>query len=119
MLPLCSYPEAPDLGNEDYLVLGLATCFVKEEGELQQVEVIEPIPSAALEAIVLGIPTSYRMACAVTLAEALPNGVPTVPSSLPAAHLCDEFSQRVFAATRTYKRRPSAQELIPLGTHRE
>ena len=59
--------NAPDLTADDYLVLGLATCFVKDEGEVHEVAVVEPIPSAALEAIVKGIPTSYQTAIATTM----------------------------------------------------
>ena len=51
MVNTISYPDAPDLAADDYIVIGLATCFIKEEGEVHQVDVIEPIPSASLEAI--------------------------------------------------------------------
>ncbi len=61
--------NAPNLAAEDYCVLGLATCFVKEEGEVLAVKVIEPIPSAALEALIKGTPTSYEMATAKSLGE--------------------------------------------------
>ncbi|MGH7999306.1 MAG: hypothetical protein ACREPR_07750, partial [Brasilonema sp.] len=57
-------PNAPDISADDYCVFGLATCFLKEDGEVHQVQVVEPIPSAALEAILKGIPTSYQLACA-------------------------------------------------------
>jgi hypothetical protein len=66
MATAIAYPNTPDLTTDDYIVIGLATCFIKEDGEVHQVEVIEPIPSAALEAIVKGIPTSYKFACAIT-----------------------------------------------------
>ncbi|MGC8711919.1 MAG: hypothetical protein ACP5RH_05955, partial [Leptodesmis sp.] len=56
--------NATDLSADDYVVLGLATCFIKEDGEVHAVKIVEPIPSAALEAIVKGIPTSYEMAIA-------------------------------------------------------
>ena len=59
MATITAYPNAPDLSASDYLVIGLATCFVKQDGEISQVKIVEPIPSAALEAIVKGIPTSY------------------------------------------------------------
>ncbi|WP_271836646.1 hypothetical protein [Dolichospermum lemmermannii] len=36
----------------------LSTCLYKEDGEVDQIEVIEPIPTAALEAICKQIPTS-------------------------------------------------------------
>ncbi|MGL4618387.1 MAG: hypothetical protein ACRCZS_04925, partial [Chroococcidiopsis sp.] len=58
------YANAPELSPEDYVAIGLATCFVKEDGEVRDLEIIEPIPSAALEAIAKGIPTSYKLVSA-------------------------------------------------------
>lgn len=115
------YPNAPDLTADDYIVVGLATCFLKEEGELHEVKIAEPIPSAALEAIVKGIPTSYQFACAATIGDLLQGDSPKMLSEFPAdAQFCDEFVERLFAATRTYKRRPEATEIISVGsTYRE
>jgi hypothetical protein len=109
--------SAPDLASDDYLVLGLATCFIKEEGEVHEVSVVEPIPSAALEAILKGIPTSYRLAIATTVGAVLVDETPQLPPGFPAdAHFCDEFTYRAVAAARTYKARSVAQSHIPLGT---
>ncbi|BAU63811.1 hypothetical protein STA3757_11790 [Stanieria sp. NIES-3757] len=111
------WTEASDLVKEDYCVLGLAICFVREEGEVQEVKIIEPIPSAALEAIVQGIPTSYQLACAKTLNEIVAEDTFQIPSEFPqAAQFCVNFAERLIAATRTYKSRPQAQQHIPLGT---
>ncbi|MEL7009608.1 MAG: hypothetical protein AAGM29_13500, partial [Cyanobacteria bacterium J06588_4] len=63
------FAQAADLAADDYCVLGLATCFVRDEGEIEQLKVLEPIPSAALEALLKGVPTSYQIACATTLGE--------------------------------------------------
>ncbi|RFP58060.1 MAG: hypothetical protein BJG00_010590 [Limnothrix sp. CACIAM 69d] len=112
--------HATDLSNQDYLVLGLATCFLKEEGELQSVSLIEPIPSAALETILQGIPTSYQWAIALPIEAALaasaagqlPEGFP------PESHWCADFEPRAIAAARTYRSRPSAQQHIPIGQRR-
>ncbi|HLP89117.1 MAG TPA: hypothetical protein VK184_11075 [Nostocaceae cyanobacterium] len=113
------YPDAPELTADDYIVIGLATCFVKEDGEVYQIEVVEPIPSAALEAICKGIPTSYNLACATTLDSVLDGEQPLLPQGFPAsAQFCDEFTLRVIAAARTYKSRDVAKSLIPLGTTR-
>lgn len=113
------YANAPDVSADDYLVVGLATCFIKEDGEVHQVPIVEPIPSAALEAIVKGIPTSYQMACGTTLGAVLPGETPQLPGEFPAnAQFGDEFVQRAIAAARTYKRRPCAQDIIPPGTTR-
>jgi hypothetical protein len=113
-------PDTKDLTVDDYCVLGLATCFLRDEGEIHQVEIVEPIPSAALEAILKGIPTSYQIAIAKSLGEVFPDGSnPKIPPEFPQnTQLCDNFSERLVAATRTYKRRPEAQVHIPLGTSR-
>ncbi len=117
MTTTIDYPNAPDLATDDYVVIGLATCFVKEDGEVHQIEVIEPIPSAALEALVKGIPTSYKLASATTLGSVLNSDTLGLPDGFPeSAQFGEEFVERAFAAARTYKRRESAKSLIPLGT---
>ncbi|MGB3208170.1 MAG: hypothetical protein WBB28_24565, partial [Crinalium sp.] len=78
------FPNAPDISADDYLVLGLATCFYKEDGEVLEVKIIEPIPSAALEALIKGIPTSYQMAYATTLGEVFAGDTLQMPASFPA-----------------------------------
>ncbi|AFZ58936.1 hypothetical protein H6G54_24030 [Anabaena cylindrica FACHB-243] len=116
MTTAISYPDAPDLTADDYIVIGLATCFYKDDGEVHQIEVIEPIPSAALEAILKGIPTSYKLAYATTLGAILEGDTLVLPHELPeSAQFGDEFVLRAFSAARTYKRRPSAQSFIPVG----
>ncbi|WP_017719038.1 hypothetical protein [Kamptonema formosum] len=120
MATAISYPNAPDLSADDYLAVGLATCFIKEDGEVHQVKVVEPIPSAALEAIVKGIPTSYQMVCGTTLGAVLAGDTPQLPADFPAeAQFCDEFSFRALSAARTYKSRPQAQSHVPLGSKRD
>jgi predicted metal-dependent peptidase len=112
-------PNPSDLSADDYVVVGLATCFIKAEGEIHQVKVAEPIPSAALEAILKGIPTSYEIACATTLGAVLVDGAPQMLAAFPAeAQFCDEFANRAIAAARTYKARSVAQEHIPQGATR-
>lgn len=114
------YPNASDLSADDYLVVGLAACFVKEDGEVHEVQVIEPIPSAALEAIVKGIPTSYKLACATTLGNVIDGDKLLVPNGFPSeAQFSDEFMQRAVASARTYKSRDVAKSLIPPGTTRD
>lgn len=111
------YPTAPDLATEDYLLLGLATCFIKADGEVFEVKVVEPIPSAALEALLKGIPSSYELAIATTLGAVLSDAEPQLPADFPSdTQFCDEFAFRAVAAARTYKSRPEAQVHIPLGT---
>jgi hypothetical protein len=109
-----------DLASDDYVVVGLATCFIKDEGEIHSVKVAEPIPSAALEAILKGIPTSYELACATSLGAVLSEDMPQMPAAFPAeTQFCDEFADRAIAAARTYKARPLATEHIPQGTTRQ
>ena len=111
------FPQASDLTVDDYCVFGLATCFMREDGDIQQVKIFEPIPSAALEAILKGIPTSYELACAKSLGEIFTGETLQIPSELPSeVRLCDRFAERVIAAARTYKTRPEAKQHIPLGS---
>ncbi|MBF2073235.1 MAG: hypothetical protein IGS50_05660 [Synechococcales cyanobacterium C42_A2020_086] len=111
------YPNAPDVSPDDYLVVGLATCFIKADGEVHQVKIIEPIPSAALEALVKGIPTSYEWACATSLGSVLVGTEPQLPDGFPPeTQFCDDFDFRAIAAARTYRNHPEAQAHIPLGT---
>jgi len=119
MKNVAALANAPDLSTENYLVIGLATCFLKEEGEVHQVTVIEPIPSAALEAILKGIPTSYSLACGTTLGDLFVNQSLQKPHEFPSeAQFCDDFTERALAAARTYQSRQEAQSHIPLGTSR-
>lgn len=120
MTTATQYPNAPDLTTDDYVVVGLATCFIKDEDGVHEVQVAEPIPSAALEAIIKGIPTSYRVACATTLGSVLAGEEPVLPGEFPTnTQFCDEFAFRAIAAARTYKARPVAQTHIPQGTVRD
>jgi hypothetical protein len=111
--------QAPDLTATDYLVLGLATCFLKDGSDFHQVHIVEPIPSAALETLVKGIETSYQWAVGITLGAVLAEGVPRLPEGFPAdVQWCDDFVERAIAAVRTYKSHPQTQSLIPVGTTR-
>ncbi|MBO3457181.1 hypothetical protein G7B40_037480 [Aetokthonos hydrillicola Thurmond2011] len=117
MATTISHPHASDLTVDDYIVIGFATCFVREDGEVHQIEVIEPIPSAALEALMKGIATSYTQAYATTLGAVLNGDQPIIPPEFSqSAQFSEDFVERAIAAARTYKRRESAQSLIPLGS---
>jgi hypothetical protein len=113
--------DATDVTSQDYCVLGLATCFLKEDGEFHQVEIIEPIPSAALEAVLKGIPTSYQLAVAKSVGEVVSGNDIKIPDEFPSnVQVCDDFEERLIAAVRTYKNRPEATQHIPIGTtHQE
>ncbi|MCS7030408.1 MAG: hypothetical protein NZL92_02600 [Gloeomargarita sp. SKYG116] len=104
----------PDLQPEAYLVVGLAHCFWKEETGLRELELIEPIPSAALETLLQGVPTSYSHLVATTLAQV----ETTATQRFPSAQLCPDFWERAIAAARTYRHRPQATQHLPLGAER-
>ncbi len=110
------YANAPELSSSDYLVVGLATCFLKQDGEVYEVKVLEPIPSAALEALLKQVPTSYQIAWATTLGMMLEqDALQLLPGISSEAQLCDEFANRAIAAARTYKAHGATQSLIPQG----
>jgi hypothetical protein len=108
--------EFPDLTADDYVVIGLATCFYRDEDGVKQVQIVEPIPASALEALLKGVPTSYSLAVATTIGAILVDG-PQIPAGFPAeAEIAQEFVDRTIAATRTFKRSPESTTLIALGT---
>ncbi|MBE9114560.1 hypothetical protein IQ249_01500 [Lusitaniella coriacea LEGE 07157] len=114
------FPDAPDITAEDYCVFGVATCFLRDEGEIQEIEIVEPIPSSALETLLKGVPTSYRVAFGKSVADFFNDQTLEIPSEFPAnVRFCDDFTDRAIAAVRTYKRKPEAQQHIPLGTKKE
>ena len=110
-------PEATDISATDYCVFGLATCFVKNDGEFEQVEIFEPIPSAAIAAILQGIPTSYQLICAKNIGEIIKGNRVQIPGQFPEnSRVCDNFKERAIAAVRTYKNRPEAKDLVAIDT---
>ncbi|MEA5420330.1 hypothetical protein VB712_13950 [Spirulina sp. CCNP1310] len=113
------FPNAPDVQASDYCVFGLATCFIREDGEVKEVQVVEPIPSAALQALFKGIPTSYQYACGKPLGEFFEaENLQMPPEFPPPAQFCENFAARTVAAARTYQRSQQAQTLIPVGTQK-
>lgn len=101
----------------EYVVLGVATCFQRdEEGRLVEVQVAEPIPAASLDCLFQGHrSTSYRLLYATTYGEIVQNGIPVLPADIiPAGVLVGEdFVERAQAATRTYRSKPELRH-IPL-----
>jgi hypothetical protein len=105
---------------DNYCVFGLATCFVREEGEIKEVQVIEPIPSAYLEAMIKGVETSYKKAIALTIGQVLVDDSLQMPPDFPSeSQFCEEFVERMLSASRTYQSKPSAQNYLELGTIKE
>jgi hypothetical protein len=118
MTNLTAIADAPDLTADDYIVVGVATCFFRDDDGVHEVKVVEPIPSSALEALIKGIPTSYEIATATTLGALIAGDTPQIPAGFPAeCQLGNEFAYRCIASARTYKRRPEAQTHIAQGSH--
>ncbi len=116
MTTLNTLADAPDLNADDYVVIGVATCFFRDDDGVQELKVVEPIPSSALEALLKGIPTSYEIATATTLGALIAGEAPQIPANFPANYqLGNEFAYRCIATARTYKRRPEAAAHIPIG----
>jgi len=102
-----------DLSPDDYCVLGLATCFIRDEEEILPIQVIEPIPSFALSALLQGTPTSYERVCAKSLEDILNRNKEEFP---PEAQFCPAFGERTITAARTYKQDTQVKSLLPIGT---
>lgn len=101
----------------DYCVFGLATCFVREEGETREIQVIEPIPSAYLEAMMKGVETAYQFAIALEIGQILvDDSLQKPPEFPPQSQFCDDFRERMFAASRTYQKASATQKYLDLGT---
>lgn len=113
------YPTAPDLSPEDYILIGVATCFIKAEGEVEEITLLEPIPSAYAESILQSnLPTAYREAFGLSLGQVLTGETPLRREEFPAeAQFCADFAERAYAAARTYRRNPHIAEQVPLGQH--
>jgi len=104
----------PDLAPDDYLVVGLATCFLRQDGETTEITVVEPVPSAYLEALFQGVPTAYTVLQGTTLSQAIAgDGLPSADGA--PAQLCEDFASRALAAARSYQTRAAARALVPLG----
>ncbi len=112
-----AYPNASDLSTDSYLPVGLALCFTKEEGEVKQVQVLEPIPSSTLATLLAGTTTSYQKVFGLTLGELLEGEQVKPRPEFPAeAMLAENFAFRAISAARTYQRNPEFATQIPPGT---
>lgn len=111
------FSNAPEISADDYCVFGVATCFIREEGETKQVNVIEPVPSSALESILGGAETSYQMIAAKPV-KAVFNGENLIkPDEFPQdADFGTDFTERIIAAVRTYKYHDHLQSSFSLGS---
>jgi hypothetical protein len=102
---------------DSYVVMALATCYLRHDGEVHEITLVEPVPSAHLESVVKGVATSYKMLWGTNLGTALQENFPAqVVNHSPKVQLCADFPQRVEAAARTYQARPEAEKLIATDT---
>ncbi|KFF41649.1 MAG: hypothetical protein JXR06_05065 [Candidatus Atelocyanobacterium thalassa] len=109
--------ETSDITDNDYCVFGLATCFLKNDGEFDKIQIIEPIPSSALEILLKGIPTSYELICAMPIGSIIKDKSLTKTVDFPEkAKFCDLFIERTVAAVRTYKRNSHICSQFSLGS---
>lgn len=110
-------PQAPDLSTDSYLVVGIATCYIRADGETREVTILEPVPSAYLESVLSQVPTSYQQIQSVTLGQVVDDGDPKRLSGLSAdVQLGENFVDRAIAAARTYQARPATAALLPIGS---
>ncbi|HSM82769.1 MAG TPA: hypothetical protein VLS96_13850 [Nodosilinea sp.] len=114
MVQTAPQPTANTLPDDSYLVVGLATCYLRQEGETLELQVLEPIPSAYLQSVLQGVPTSYSAICGTTLAQAIALDLPEIAAA--PAQPCADYEERALAAARTYQSRPEAVNLVPTGT---
>ena len=100
------------MADLDFVVLGLAHCFMRdEENQLVPVQVIEPIPSASFLTLVQDIPSSYSRLVACNATQVLDtDGNVSVPDVFPKeAKLAQDFNERLEAAARTFQHHPEAK----------
>lgn len=107
--------SAPDSATgENYVILGIAQCYVKQEGEITPVKILEPVPSAYFAALMKGVPTSYEKLYGVSLSEGIENTGSLQQGQDSNVQLCQNFSERAQAAARTYQS-AAAEQPIPIG----
>lgn len=120
-MSLVSSPSIPaDLAPDSYVLMGVATCYLRQDGETLAVEVVEPVPSAYAETLLQGTPTAYRQIWGTNLTTALALDPATLTlDGVDNIQRCPDFDQRVVATARTYQNRPHLATTIPVGTHRQ
>ena len=112
LIPTSRLPRPP-CPPDSYVVLGLATCYLRQDGETTELQIIEPVPSAYLETLLTGVATSYSALYATTLAQALDHPKTGLAAGTTnVVHLCEDYTERLQATARSYVNRPSATELL-------
>ena len=102
----------------NFVALGLANCVIRDsENQLQEIQVIEPIPSASLATLVQGIATSYCLVKGFRIDELLDNTQEVIfPTDFPEkAALAQDFKERLLAAARTYQNCDAESLPIQIG----
>lgn len=115
-MTLSSIPTA--LSDNDYVIVGLAHCFTKQDGNIVPVTILEPVPSAYFEALLKGVPTSYKTLHGLKLGDIVQDAQPTQPGLTVEANdavFCENFAERAKAAARTYQTRQDLQRSVPYG----
>jgi phosphatidylinositol glycan class S len=114
--------EDPEFFDDDYIVVGLAHCFVKDDNsKLQDVFVIEGIPAGAVECMDNGGVTCYKHTYGTTLGEILKQDVSLLPKEFQGGVFADDFDFRTKCCARTWKRSHAQEHLlnmVPVGTVR-
>lgn len=105
--------QDPEWLDDDYIVLGLAHCFKKDEnGKLVDAFVVEPVTAGTLECMENGGVTCYKFVTATTLGVALKEDVSLLPVEMQVGSVCDEFNFRAKCASRTWKRDHPQENLL-------
>ncbi|GAQ86970.1 hypothetical protein KFL_003230150 [Klebsormidium nitens] len=114
--------EDPEFFDDDYIVVGLAHCFVKDDNsKLQDVFVIEGIPAGAVECMDNGGVTCYKHSYGTTLGEILKQDASILPEEFQGGVFADDFDYRTKCAARTWKRSHAQEHLlnmVPIGSVR-
>ncbi|CAI5974616.1 unnamed protein product [Closterium sp. NIES-64] len=114
--------ENPDWNDDDFVTVGLAHCFVKDENaKLQDMFVIEAIPAGALECMDNGGVTCYTHVTGTTLGVVLKQDASLLPAEFSNGVFAEDFDFRTKCASRTWKRQHPQEHLlnlVPLGTVR-
>lgn len=115
-MTLPSPPTA--LSDSDYVIVGLAHCFIKQDGNVAPVKILEPVPSAYFEALTKGVPTSYEVLYSLQLGRLLKDQQPILthlPVDTKDIQFCEDFVERTLAVARTYQSRKDIQATLPCG----
>lgn len=98
--------------EDQYLVVGLAHCFEKnEDGKLVDRLVIEPISANSLEAMSHGAKTSFIHVYGLVLEDAIQREK-ALPSEFDAGVFCEGYEIRCDAAARTWMRPHAVDNLM-------